>query len=775
MKNLCKVILLFLFLSFPLLLISSEDGEVTISGYVIDMSTGEVLAGAYVYISGTSTGVSTDPSGHYSLELKQGSYSISFRFLGYTTQERRVTLDRNMRIDIRLEREGIQLDGVTVVGSKQGMDLQKPEMGTTYLPMQTIRKIPAMLGEVDLIKAIQLLPGVQATSEGSSSYSVRGGSGDQNLVLLDDATVYNASHLMGFFSVFNNDAVSSAELYKGDIPVWAGGRLSSMLDVRMKEGDKSRFRGSGGIGLLSSRLTFEGPIQKERSSFIISGRRSYYDIFTALSSDDDIKNTTLYFYDLNGKVNFSLGGKDHFSVSFYQGRDKMKTSFADMGFGNRTLSGRWNHIFNQRVYSNFNIVYSQYDYKLGFKASETNEYRISYDMNEKGFKYNLGILATPNLKINTGVQWSFHTLHPGRTWGTGNNFDYTMNAKYSTEGAAYVQGEQKFGDNVVLRYGLRWSVFANRGIDTIYVYNDNYEETGINTYGKGHYFNWETGFEPRAGISWLLNERSSLKGSYSRSRQYFQVATNSTSGTPLDMWFSAGPNIEPQISDQWALGYNRFLSNKKVELSLEVYYKKMQNTIDFKDHPEIIFNKKMEGEIRFGKGYAYGAELMASLNFNKLSGWASYAYSRSERKIDGIADDKWFTSPFEKPHSINIVLNYTHTTKHSFGLNWVFLSGQPATFPVGRMKTGNVVVPIYSDRNTERYPDYHRMDISYNLKMRNWGKVKPELSFSLYNAYGRHNTWSIRFDPDEKNPNVMKAQNNYLFSIIPSATLNLEF
>ena len=768
-------VLLLIFQCLPFLSFPANDGEILLSGYITDLSDGEPLSGASIYIPDISVGTAANSDGFYRLNLKPGSYRVVFGHVGFKTQERQITLNRNQRVNIKLEPENYQLDELKVFGNRLGMDLQRPEMGTTYLPMQTIKKIPAMLGEVDLIKAIQLLPGVQATSEGSSTFSVRGGSGDQNLVLIDEATVYNASHLMGFFSVFNNDAVNSAKLYKGDIPVWAGGRLASMLDVRMKEGDRSSYHGSGGIGLLSSRLTFEGPIQKEKSSFIISGRRSYFDLFTFMATNDDAKNTTLYFYDLNGKVNFSLGAKDHFSLSFYQGRDVMGTDFADMEFGNRALSGRWNHIFSQKVFSNLTFIHSKYDYKLGFKASETNEYRINYDMGETGFKYNIGFIATPMFELNSGFQWIFHTLNPGKTWATGNDLSYIMNAKHSTEGAAYIQGEQKLGDKVVLRYGLRWSVFANRGVDTVYVYNDKYEETGVNTYEKGDYFNWQNGFEPRVGISWLLNEQSSLKGSYARSRQYFQVATNSSSGTPLDMWFSASPNVAPQISDQWSLGYNRFLNNQKIELSAEVYYKQMQNTIDFKDYPEIILNKKMEGEIRFGEGYAYGVELMASLNFDKLSGWVSYAYTRSERKIDEIANGEWFTSPFEKPHSVNIVLNYAHNVKHSFGLNWVFLSGQPATFPVGRMQTGNVIVPIFSDRNTERYPDYHRLDLSYNLKMRNWGKIQPEMSFSLYNAYGRHNTWSISFEPDEDNTNVMNARNNYLFSIIPSATLNLKF
>ena len=755
---------------------NAEKKRFTVSGYVKDASNGEVLIGATVYTPGGSVGTATNAYGFYSLSLDPGQYELQFGYIGYRTGSRLVNLNRNVTINIELEQETQQLEEFEVVGNKQGVDLRKPEMGSSTLPMKIIRQIPAIMGEVDLIKAIQLLPGVQPTSEGSSSFSVRGGSGDQNLILLDEATVYNASHLMGFFSVFNNDAINSVKIYKGDIPVWAGGRLASLLDVRMKEGNNKRFGASGGIGLLSSRLTLEGPIQKDKSSFILSGRRSYFDLFTALSSDEDLKDTKLYFYDLNGKVNFTLGEKDRLYFSGYSGRDVYENDFAGMNFGNRTFTSRWNHLFSQKIFSNLSVIYSKYDYKLDFSSTESNEYIWKYDMDDAGLKYDLGFLISSRLELKSGFQWAFHTMHPGTVSSTGNNFEpYILQTKKSGEGAGYLQAEQKIGERIVLRYGLRWSLFANRGADTVYVYNRQYEETGMKTWQSGDYFNWQNGAEPRFGMSYLINDQSSLKASYARTRQYYQIATNSTSGTPLDLWFSSSPNVKPQISDQWSLGYNRFLYDQKIELSAEVYYKNMQHTIDFKDHPELYFNRRLEGELRYGKSYAYGAEVMAMLNFRRLSGWVSYAYTRSERKIDQVAEGKWFTSPFEKPHSVNIVLNYEHNKKNSFGLNWVYATGQPATFPVGRMEYGNVVLPIYSDRNSERFPAYHRLDLSYTHKLRNWGKVERDLSFSLYNAYGRRNTWAIQFEADEDNPKKMNAINHYLFTFVPSITYNLKF
>jgi hypothetical protein len=754
----------------------SDTKRLTISGYIKDASNGEVLIGATIYLPEQATGTVTNSYGFYSLSLAPGNYHIKFGFMGYATENRQVDLSENMSLNIELNPETKELDEFEVVAQKKGMDLKKPEMSAVNLPMKTIRQIPAMMGEVDLIKAIQLLPGVQATSEGSSSFSVRGGSGDQNLILLDESTVYNASHLMGFFSVFNNDAINSVKIYKGDIPTWAGGRLASLLDVRMKEGNQKKYSASGGIGILSSRLTVEGPIQKEKSSFIISGRRSYMDLFTPLASEEALRETKLYFYDLNAKMNFTLGEKDRLYFSGYFGRDVFDNDFAGMQFGNGTFTARWNHLFSQKIFSNLSLISSDYNYELGFASTESKEYTWKYDMEEKGVKYDLGFLISPEYEVKTGFQWSFHTMHPGTISASDDSYDpYILQKKKSAEGAAYIQAEQKIGKKLTLRYGVRWSLFANRGIDTVFVYNKQYEEAGQKTYGHNDYFNWQNGVEPRAGLSYMINDESSLKASYARSRQYYQMATNTTSGTPLDLWFSASPNVKPQVSDQWSVGYNRYFHNQQIELSAELFYKDMQNTIDFKDHPTLYFNRKLEGELRYGKSYAYGAEMMAMLNFEKISGWVSYTYTQSERKIDGIANGDWFTSPFERPHSINIVLNYAKSTKNSFGINWVYSSGQPATFPVGRMEIGNVILPIYSDRNTERYPDYHRLDLSYTHKLRKHGRYEQELNFSLYNAYGRHNTWAIRFQQDNDDPKKTQAQNVYLFSIVPSITYNFKF
>jgi hypothetical protein len=749
--------------------------RVVVSGYVTDGANGEALIGATLRIAGTSTGTTSNAYGFYTLTLPAGDYSIEVRFVGYSPLVEKLSLHDSRSMNFALAAEAQQLSEMVVVGEKYGMDLQRPEMGTKTLPMKTIRQIPAMMGEVDLIKAVQMLPGVQATSEGSSFFSVRGGAGDQNLISLDEATVYNGAHLMGFFSIFNNDAINAVKIYKGDLPASAGGRLASLLDVRMKDGNMKRFAGTGGIGILSSRLTLEGPIIQDKSSFIVSGRRSYFDLFLPLSGDEDVQNSTLYFYDLNGKINFKLGDADRIYFSGYMGRDKLGAEFADMAFGNKTLTARWNHLFSGKVFANLSVLHSKYDYALSFSSIENNEYKMAYDMSETGLKYDLGIVLSPQTELKAGLHWTFHNMNPGRMWATLSTMPpYSLPERKSAEGAAYVQAEQKIGERFTVRYGLRWSLFANRGIDTVYMYR-NYEEYGTKIYSAGQWFNWQNRPEPRIGVSFLLNDVSSLKASYARAHQYYQMATNSTSGTPLDVWFSADPNVQPQSSDQWSVGYNRSLWNRRLDIEAEIYYKQMRHVIDFKDHPNIMFNRKMDGELRFGRGYAWGIELMTSLNFSRLTGWISYAFSQSERKIDGIANEQWFKSPFEKPHSVDVALNYMLSEKQSIGLNWVFLSGQPATFPVARMFNHNLVLPIYSDRNTERYPAYHRLDLAYTLRLRKWGKVEPELNFSVYNAYARHNTWSISFEADDEVPKKMNATNNYLFSLVPSATLNIKF
>jgi CarboxypepD_reg-like domain/TonB-dependent Receptor Plug Domain len=774
-----KIQLIFLGLILVSLIARTDGNEklVTLSGYVKDASTGERLIGASVFIKELSMGMVTNMYGFYSLSVKPGRYHIQFSYVGYSILEKEYILDANTHENIELSLEQKEIEEVVVKAEKADANIKRLEMSTNKMDIKTIQRIPALMGEVDILKAIQLLPGVQSTSEGTSNFSVRGGSYDQNLILLDEATVYNASHLMGFFSVFNNDVIQDIKLYKGDLPASAGGRLSSLLDVRMREGNNRTFSGSGGIGSVSSRLTLEGPIVKDKCSFIISGRRTYLDIFTPLAKDEQLKNSHLYFYDLNDKMNVEINQNNRISISAYLGRDVFKNSFANLGFGNQTLSGRWNHLFNQKLFSNLTFVNSIYDYDLGFSETGATGFNWISRMKEIGLKEDLNWYPNPNNTVNFGIQSYYHTLNPGEVSSGGVYPTYVLPSSNALEHAAYISNEQILSDRWSVKYGLRYSLFQNLGEATVYHINSNYVITDSSVYAKGKIYNFYGGLEPRLGIKYEINEVSSAKLSYSRTRQYMQLASNSNAGTPLDIWFFSSPNVKPQVADQIATGYFRNLFDNKLQTSVEFYYKQMQNTIDFRDHAMLYLNQRLEGELRFGHSKAYGMELLLQVPDGRLNGWVSYTLSHTERTIQGINSGNPYVAPYDKPNSVNIVSSYRLSKKIDLSAAWIYATGTPSTFPTGRFIYGNLVLPVYSARNAYRLPDYHRLDISMNLK----GKEGPkrlwhgEWNFSIYNVYARKNAWAIQFVQDPKNPQITYAQKIYLFSIVPSITYNFKF
>ncbi|MGB9746366.1 MAG: TonB-dependent receptor [Bacteroidales bacterium] len=749
----------------------------TVSGYIRDASNGEALIGATVYVKELKTGTIANPFGFYSVSLPAGNYTFEFSYVGYTTQVVVIELQTDRTINIQLQPEPKELEEVVVTAEKPNANVARLEMSSNKLDTKTIRNVPALMGEVDLLKVVQMLPGVTATSEGTTNFSVRGGGYDQNLILLDDAPVYNASHLMGFFSVFNNDAIRDVKLYKGDIPASAGGRLSSLLDVRMKEGNNQKFSGSGGIGSVSSRLTLEGPVLKDRSSFIISGRRTYLDIFTPLSSNKQLRDSRLYFYDLTAKTNATVNDRNRVFLSAYAGRDYFKNNFASMEFGNKTLTVRWNHLFSKRLFANATALYSRYDYALGFRFIEGVNFLWTYNMEDVAGKLDATWYPNPENTVRFGVQSTYHILNPGEV-SSGNVFPtYVLPATYSLEHAVYVSNEQVISRRLSAKYGLRFSLFQNLGRGVVYHFDDQYIATDSVVYAAGKIYNAYSGFEPRLGLRYELNDVSSLKASYSRTRQYYQMASNSAAGTPLDLWFSASPNVKPQIADQVAIGYFRDFMEHLVQASFEVYYKAMQNTIDFRDHAVLYGNRKLEGELRFGESRAYGAEWMVQVPEGRLNGWISYTFSHTERTIPAINNGKTYLAPYDKPHTVYIVINYDLSRRITIGSSWIYGTGAPTTFPVGRAFFGNVIYPIYSERNSYRLPDYHRLDVSITLR----GKENPkrfwqgEWNFSVYNAYARKNTWSIQFVEDDKIPNATYAQKIYLFSVVPALTYNFRF
>lgn len=752
----------------------------TLSGYVKDARTGEELPGATIMVRGTFKGTTTNAYGFYSISLPEGIYSFVFSYLGYETREQEFRLVANRTFNPELAPQQKLLEEVVVTSSRPEDNVMKNEMSTIRMEAKTIQRIPALMGEVDVIKAIQLLPGVQSASEGSSGFSVRGGSPDQNLILLDEATVYNASHLMGFFSVFNNDAVKDVTLHKGDIPASSGGRLASVLDVRMKEGSSKKFGATGGIGTISSRLTLEGPIIKETTSFMVSGRRTYADLFLPFARDENVRDNTLYFYDFNAKVNHRINDNNRLFLSGYYGRDIFKNEFGNIGFGNRTITLRWNHLFSQRLFSNFSFIHSQYDYEIGTPPGRPDAFLWQSSMKDHTAKADFNLYLTPEITLRFGASSTFHLFDPGAAKGLGTESlfsEFIVPRAYALQHGIYAGAEQNLGPRVNLKYGLRYSAFQNSGRSTVYYYNDEFVITDSASFASAEIYHTYQGLEPRLGVTYLLNSVSSLKATYSRTRQYVHLAQNSTAGTPLDLWFSSSPNVKPQVADQYAVGYFRNFRDNTIETSAEIYYKNMQNTIDFKDHAELLLNKQMEGELRFGKSWAYGFEMMMRINKQKLNGWVSYTYSVSRRKFAEINDGKTYSSPYDRPHDISIVLNYDLNQRIVFSANWVYSTGSPITLPIGKALYGNAFIPIYSDRNAYRIPDYHRLDLSVILagnqkKTRKWS---GEWNFSVYNAYGRKNVWAINFVQNENNPDEMQAQKTYLFSVVPAITYNFKF
>lgn len=758
----------------------TPGGKPSVSGYIKDAANGEALIGATVYIKEVKSGTSSNIYGFYSVSADKGEYTLVYSYLGYVSMEVKVVISGNNKVDIELTPESTEIKEVVVRGERANANISRPEMSVAKLEMKSIKQIPALMGEVDVIKAIQMLPGVQSTSEGSSGFSVRGGSSDQNQIMLDEAIVFNASHLMGFFSVFNNDAVKDVRLYKGDIPAMYGGKLSSVLDVRMKDGNSKKFSGVVGIGLISSRATLEGPIFKDKTSFLISGRRTYADLALPFAKNPDIRSNKLYFYDFNLKLNHTFNDNNRLYISGYFGQDLFKSKFASFGFGNQTLTARWNHLFSNKLFLNTSLVYSSYSYELGTEEGKANSFKWRSDLKNYSTKLDFTYYVNNSNTLRFGAISSYQFFDPATARGVGSEslFDkYVVPRNFGLEHAVYVSNEQNVNDWMTLKYGVRLSGYQRLGTATIQHYDQKYNKTGETTYSKNevvrNYFNWE----PRVGAQFVINDNNSIKTSYSRTVQYLHLASNSNAGTPLDVWFPSGPNVKPQLADQYALGYFRNLFNNVIETSAELYYKDMRNVVDFKDNAQLFLNKEMEGQIRVGKSYSYGAEAMIKVNGNKVNGWVSYTYSRTHRKIDDVNNNKWFPAFYDKPHSVNVVLSYDISPRIVFGANWIYATGAPMTVPVGRIVVVNDIIPVYSARNAYRMPDYHRLDASLTIKSKKkvGRKWDGELNISIYNVYGRKNPWAISFVSDKENPNVTYAEKTYLFTYLPSISYNFKF
>ncbi|WP_025765040.1 TonB-dependent receptor [Dyadobacter tibetensis] len=767
------------------------QSKTTISGYVKDRSNGEGLIGVSVYVREAQTGVTTNTYGFYSITLPAANYTLIYSYIGYERIEKSVDLNADQTLNIELGAESEQLKEVTVSTRRDDENVQSIEMSVNKVDMKTIKKMPALLGEVDLIRSIQLLPGVTTVGEGASGFNVRGGDVSQNLVLLDEAPVYNSSHLFGFFSVFNPDAVKDVKLIKGGIPAQYGGRISSILDVRMKEGNSKQREINGGIGTIFSRLTYEQPFAKGKGSFIVAGRRSYIDVLAKPFLNKDLKDSKFYFYDLTAKVNYRLGDKDTFYASGYFGKDVFGGGDFGFGWGNATATVRWNHIFSNKLFMNLTSYYSNYDYSLGQNTNDPDA-KDKFDWKSKiisnSFKPDFTYYLTPNNQLTFGGQYIRYDSRPGSATAIseGETTDISLEPRYADEWALYAGDELKIGSKISLQYGLRYSFFRSLGPGVEYDYQEEVKGQRKEPifpgkeYEKGDVIKTYGNWEPRISINVGVTPSASIKASYNRTSQYLHLLSNTAASSPLDVWTMSSAVIKPELADQVALGWFQNFNNNTYEASVEVYYKKLYNQIDYVPGSDLLLNQFVPGDLLFGEGRAYGAEFYLKKNKGRLTGWMSYTLSRTERLVETINNDDWFPARFDKPHNFTAVAIYDLTPRLSLSSNFTFASGTPATFPTNRLEVNGWAIGhnFEGKRNNSRIPAYHRLDFAATLKSKRklFRKGEGEWVFSAYNVYNRRNPFSVYTQGDEDNALRTQAiKYSVIGSIIPSVTYNFKF
>ncbi|UII79069.1 TonB-dependent receptor [Flagellimonas sp. CMM7] len=775
--------------------LSHAQSNFTISGNVTDKMNGETLFGTSIFLKGTTIGAITNEYGFYSISAPKGSYTLVFSHMGYQEITMEVVLDKNQKIDIEVQESSTQLDEVEVTAEEpERAILRKPEMSVSKLNIKTVKQMPVVLGEVDVIKSLQILPGVTNNGEGSSGFHVRGGAVDQNLVLLDEAIIYNTSHMLGFFSVFNADAVKDLKLYKGGIPAKFGGRVSSVLDVRQKDGNSKNFALTGGVGVISSRLAAEGPMFNNKGSFLVAGRGSYAHLLLKLAGE---KNS-VSFYDLNLKTNYSLNKNNKLYLSGYFGRDvfDFDGSFSS-SYGNASGNLRWNHIFNDRLFSNLSLIYSKYDYELGI-----DDFDFDWISSIKNYnaKYDLKYYFSDAFKLDFGISTIKYEFDPGQIKPTGPDSainELQLDKKRALESAAYINAEHKLTDRLTAQYGIRFSHFNRMGgqplseyaNDQPLVYNNTlqfYQRTdpiGETTFKKSESIKKFSNFEPRLALAYQLNDYSSVKLGYSRAAQYIHLLSNTSSVTPLDVWTPSGKYIKPQLSDQYALGYFRNFKDKMYSLETEVYYKTVDNRIDYIDGSDLIGNNTIETEILNGESRAYGLEILLRKNEGPFTGWISYTLSKSEQRTfggnaggPGINNGDWYNTPFDRTHDISVTGAYQLNDKWSFGTNAIFQTGRPVTYPNGQYQYEGISIASYSERNADRLPAYYRLDVSatYKPNRRPDKKWKGEWVFGIYNVLNRKNAASISFGQNFET-GANEATRTAIFGIVPSVTYNFKF
>lgn len=759
--------------------LTTSAQKFTISGTLKDATNGEDLYGGMIKVKElTNVGAISNAYGFFSLTLEKGTYTLIFRSTGFESKETVVELNKDIELKVELDipKDVQNIEEVEVKAQKENENITGSGMDVTRLDPKDIETIPVLFGEKDIMKTLQLTPGVKGSGEGNAGFFVRGGGADQNLILLDEANVYNASHLLGFFSVFNSDAIKDVSLYKSGIPAEYGGRASSVMDVKMRDGNKKKFGMSGGIGLISSRLTVEAPIVKDKGSFIVSGRRSYADLFLKLSKDTSINQTQLFFYDLNAKANYRLGDKDRIFLSGYFGRDVLGINDAfGFNWGNATGTIRWNHLFSNKLFSNTSIAYSDFDYGFNVGSGEDG-FGISSSINDINFKQDFDYFLNSNNKMKFGVNAIYHTFKPGELSGGNSSFNpIVLDTRYGLEAAAYIQNDMKIGSRWSLMYGLRYSAFNLMGDGTAYEFDGNGVLTNSTEYSRGESISLHHGLEPRFSMSYILSENNSIKLGYNRNLQYLHRVTNSTTSSPTDIWVPSSNNVLPQLADQIAIGYYQNFNKNMFSFTGEVYYKALQNQIDYRTGASNFLNELIEGEFVYGKGRSYGLELQLQKKKGKFTGWLSYTLSRALRTFDAIDNGREFSARQDRIHDISLVTMYNLTERVALSAAWIYYTGDAVTFPSGKYELNSTVIPYYTERNGYRMPDYHRLDLGATFYFKEREKFEHNLNVSIYNAYNRENAYTITFQEAENDPTQTEAVQTTLFKIIPSITYNFNF
>jgi len=745
--------------------------KVVLSGTVKDNQTGEFIIRAIIRVKELpNIGVFSNEYGFYSISLAKGNYTISVSQVGYEMYNNKIQIDSNIINNIQLSANNL-LRAVVVESSKKNNNLTKAQMGTETLNMVAISKVPVIFGEKDILKTLQLLPGVKSAGEGNSGYYVRGGAADQNLILLDEAPVYNASHLLGFFSTFNSDAIKDATLIKGNSPAIYGGRLSSVLDVKMKEGNNKDYVVNGGLGLISSRVSIEGPIQNEKSSFILSGRRTYADMF--LKATEKFKDNILYFYDLNMKANYTINAKNKIYLSGYFGKDELGLGDTfGIDWGNKTGTIRWNKIMSNKLFLNTSLIYSDYNYNVKLKNGETN-FNINSNIKDLNLKQDYTFYADPKNNLRFGFNTILHTITPSTFSGTVTN-SLSKQGRNGLENAIYLSNNYKPNNDLSLDVGLRVSAYTLMGGDDYNIYSNGNVQSTIKL-AKSSFGKTYINPEPRFTLNYRITDQNSFKAGYARNVQHLHILSNSTASSPSDQWIGNSYNIKPEISDQYSIGYVNTLNQNMFEMSTELYYKNLQNQLDYVDGAEVNTLADVESALLYGVGRAYGFEWLLKKKEGLFTGWVSYTLSKTERKIDGINQNNWYNAKQDRTHDIAVVGIYTINSKWSVSGVFVYNTGDAVTFPTGKYAFQGQTLYQYASRNANRMPDNHRLDISVTYDKKRKKKIQESWNFSLYNVYGRENAYRITFQDDPNNLSRTQIIQTSLFRWVPSITYQFKF